>query len=71
LVLLLPPSKWDYYNYSDTKGYGLFELGKPKEALDILQKTWDEIPFKVYFIKSHLEEVKRAIADKKLTAESR
>jgi tetratricopeptide (TPR) repeat protein len=70
-AIRLAPSKWDYYNYSDTKGYGLFELGKPKEALDILQKTWDEIPFKVYFIKSHLEEVKRAIADKKLTAESR
>jgi tetratricopeptide (TPR) repeat protein len=55
-------SKYDYYNYSDTKGYGLYKQGKYQEALDILQKTWDATPFKLYSIKSHLEEVKKAIS---------
>ena len=55
-------NKYDYYNYSDTKGYGLYKQGKYQEALNILQKTWDATPFKLYSIKSHLEEVKKAIA---------
>jgi AraC-like DNA-binding protein/TolB-like protein len=54
------PTKYDFYNYSDTKGYGLYKQGKYQEALDILQKTWDETPFKLFSIKSHLEEVKKA-----------
>ncbi len=58
----LAPNKSDYYNYLNTKGWGLFKSGKTKEALEILQKTFDEAPFKVYSIKSHLEEVKKAIA---------
>jgi AraC-like DNA-binding protein/tetratricopeptide (TPR) repeat protein len=57
----LAPSKYDYYNYLDTKGYGLFKLGKYHEALEIMQKMWDSTPFKMYFIKSHLNEVKKAI----------
>jgi tetratricopeptide (TPR) repeat protein/AraC-like DNA-binding protein len=55
-------TKYDYYIYSDTKGFGLFKQGKYQEALDILQKTWDETPFKLFSIKSHLEEVKKAVA---------
>lgn len=57
--------KVDYYNYSDTKGWGLFKQGKVKEALEVLQKTWDEAPFKLYSIKSHLEEVKKTVAEQK------
>lgn len=55
-------TKYDYYIYSDTKGFGLFKQGKYQEALDILQKTWDETPFKLFSLKSHLEEVKKAVA---------
>jgi tetratricopeptide (TPR) repeat protein len=64
-ALKLAHTKWDYYTYLDTKGYGFYKLGMYKEALDILQKLWDETPFKVYFIKSHLEEVKKAVAGQK------
>jgi len=53
--------KYDYYIYSETKGYGLYKAGKYQEALNILQKAWDETPFKFYALKSHLEEVKNAI----------
>lgn len=55
-------TKYDYYNYSDTKGWGLYKQGNYQEAFDILQKTWDETPFKLYLIKSHLEEVKKTVA---------
>jgi tetratricopeptide (TPR) repeat protein len=61
-ALKLAPSKWDYYNYLDTKGYGLFKLGRNQEARETLQNAWDSAEFKMYFIKSHLEEVKKAIA---------
>jgi len=64
-AMKLAPTKWDYYNYLDTKGYGLYKFGKPKEALEILQKCWDEAPFKMYTIKSHLDEVKKAVAGQK------
>jgi tetratricopeptide (TPR) repeat protein len=57
----LAPTKTDYYDYLNTKGWGLYKSGKNREALEILQKTFDEAPFKVYSIKSHLEEVRKAI----------
>jgi AraC-like DNA-binding protein/tetratricopeptide (TPR) repeat protein len=60
-ALKLATTKWDYYNYLDTKGYGLYKLGKNEEALEVLQRTWDSATFKMYFIKSHLEEVRRAV----------
>jgi AraC-like DNA-binding protein/TolB-like protein/Tfp pilus assembly protein PilF len=56
----LASSKYDYYNYLDIKGWGLFKQGKIQMALDILQKTWDSTPFKLYRIKAHLDEVKNA-----------
>jgi tetratricopeptide (TPR) repeat protein len=64
-ALSLAPNKYEYYNCLDTKGYGLYKFGKPKEALEILQKTWDEAPFKLYSIKSHYEEVKKAVSAQK------
>jgi AraC-like DNA-binding protein/tetratricopeptide (TPR) repeat protein len=57
------PNKFDYYAYSDTKGWGLHKQGKYQEALDILQKTWDATPFKVYTLKAHFEEVKKAVSE--------
>jgi tetratricopeptide (TPR) repeat protein len=55
-------TKYEYYNYSDTKGWGLYKQGRYKEALDILKKTWDETPFRLYSIKSHLEYAKKAVS---------
>jgi tetratricopeptide (TPR) repeat protein len=64
-AMKLAKDKVDYYNYSDTKGWALYKQGKYNEALEVLQKTWDEAPFKLYSIRSHLEEVKKAVAVQK------
>ena len=58
----LAPDRYSYYNYSDTKGWGVYKQGKHKEALEILEKTWNDAPYKLYSIKSHLEEVRKAVA---------
>jgi hypothetical protein len=57
----LAKNRTDYYNYMDTKGWGYYRMGKNKEALEILQKVWDEAPYRIYTIKSHYEEVKKAV----------
>jgi hypothetical protein len=31
----------DYYVYLDTKGWGLYKLGQYREALQILEHSWD------------------------------
>jgi TolB-like protein len=64
-AIVLAKSKTDYYDYLNTKGWGLYKQGKYKEALEILQKCWDQAPFKVYSIKSHYEEAKMAIEAQK------
>ena len=49
----------------DTKGWGLFKQGKYKEALEILQKSWDlRRKYAVYDHEAflHLEEAKKAVA---------
>jgi TolB-like protein len=61
----LTKSKIDYYDYLNTKGWGQYKQGKAREALEILQKCWDEAPFKLYSIRSHLEEVKKSVAGQK------
>ncbi len=53
----------DNYRYLDTKGWGLYKQGRHKEALDILQKSWDKRIEKSVYNHSaflHLEEVKKA-----------
>jgi TolB-like protein len=60
-AIALAPDKITYYNYMEKKGWGLYKQGKYKEALVILQKCWDEAPFKFYSIKSHLDDVKKAV----------
>jgi tetratricopeptide (TPR) repeat protein len=57
----LAKTKVEYYNYMNTKGYALFKMGKVNEALSVLQKVYDEAPYKIYSIKSHYEEVKKAV----------
>jgi tetratricopeptide (TPR) repeat protein len=60
-AMKLAKNRTDYYNYMDTKGWGYYRMGKNKEALEILQKVWDEAPYRIYTIKSHYEEVKKAV----------
>jgi tetratricopeptide (TPR) repeat protein len=64
-AMKLAPNKIDYYNYLDMKGWSLYKQGKYQESLEILQRTWDEAPFKLYSIRSHLEEVKKAMEGQK------
>jgi tetratricopeptide (TPR) repeat protein len=64
-AMKMAKNKVDYYNYLNTKGWALYKQGKTKESLDILQKCWDETPYKLYSIKSHYEEVKKAVAIQK------
>jgi AraC-like DNA-binding protein/tetratricopeptide (TPR) repeat protein len=64
-ALSLARNQCDYYKYLDSQGWGLFNLGRETEALSILQKTCDEAPFKLYTYKSHLEQVRNAVAAQK------
>jgi Tfp pilus assembly protein PilF len=64
-AMKLAPDTYDYYNYLDIKGWGSYKQGRYMEALEILQKTWDSIPFPLYRIKSHLEEIKKVVPGQK------
>jgi tetratricopeptide (TPR) repeat protein len=55
----------DNYSYLHTKGLGLFKLGKYKEALEILQKSWDLKPIYDHEAFLHLEAAKKAVANQK------
>jgi tetratricopeptide (TPR) repeat protein/TolB-like protein len=52
-------------SYLDTKGWGLYKLGKYNEALELLEKARDLLnPPYSYDIVNHIELVKKAIAGK-------
>jgi tetratricopeptide (TPR) repeat protein len=56
------------YNYLHTKGWGLYKQGKFKEALELLEKSWDlRRQYAVYDHEAylHLEEAKKAVANQK------
>jgi tetratricopeptide (TPR) repeat protein len=55
----------DYYNYLDTKGWGLYKQGKYQEALVTLEKSWNLKPRYNHNIYLHLEEAKKAVASQK------
>jgi len=62
-ALELSPGNGDYL---DTKGMGLYKLGKYDEALELLEKARDlKKPLYSHEISSHIEEVKKAIAEQK------
>ena len=64
-ALLLSP---DNYSLLDTKGLGLYKLGKFQEALEILQNSWDlRMKNAIYSHKAylHLEEAKKAAVSQK------
>lgn len=51
------------YSYLDTKGWGLYKQGRYKEALEILEKSWELKPVYDHEIFLHLEETRKAVAD--------
>jgi TolB-like protein/Tfp pilus assembly protein PilF len=58
----------DQYEFLDTKGWGLYKQGKYKEALDLLQKSWDlRLQKAIYTYEPflHLEAAKKAVAGMK------
>lgn len=55
----------DNYQYLDTKGWGLYKQGKFKEALELLEKSWEIKPVYDHGIYLHLEEARKAVAGKK------
>jgi len=55
----------DYYNYLDTKGWGLYKQGKYQEALETLEKSWNLKPRYNHNIYLHLEAAKKAVASQK------
>jgi len=60
-ALLLIPDK---ALFLDTKGWGLYKQGRNTEALKLLEKSWELKPVYNHEIFLHLEEVKKAIANK-------
>jgi tetratricopeptide (TPR) repeat protein len=64
-AMKLAKTRTDYYTFMDIKGWAYYKMGKNKDALEILQKTWDEVPYKIYSIRSHYEEVKKTVAIQK------
>ena len=60
--------KPDNYNALHAKGWGLYKQGKYKEALEMLQKSWDlrrENSIYNHLAYLHLEEAKKAVASQK------
>ncbi len=53
----------DNYSYLDCKGWGLYKQGKYKEALELLEKSWDLKPIYDHEVFLHLEAAKKAIAN--------
>jgi AraC-like DNA-binding protein/tetratricopeptide (TPR) repeat protein len=59
-AMALAHDKMHYFKYLDMKGWSLYKQGKNREALEILEKTWNAAPFPLYTIRSHLETVRKA-----------
>jgi tetratricopeptide (TPR) repeat protein len=57
----------DDYSYLHTKGWGLYKQGRYKDALEILQKSWDLKPVYDHGIYLNLEAAKKAVANQKRT----
>ncbi len=55
----------NYYNYLDTKGWGLYKQGKYQEALETLEKSWNLKPRYNHNIYLHLEAAKKAVTSQK------
>jgi Tfp pilus assembly protein PilF len=58
-------SEPDNYRFLHTKGWGLYKQGKTREALGMLQRSWDLKTVYDHKIYLHKEEVIKAISDQK------
>ncbi|TFH34756.1 MAG: tetratricopeptide repeat protein [Bacteroidia bacterium] len=54
----------DNFEYLDTKGWGLYKQGNYKEALELLERSWDLKPAFIFDLYLHLEEVKKATGNR-------
>jgi tetratricopeptide (TPR) repeat protein len=61
-ALDLSPDTWYML---DTKGWGLYKQKKYKDALELLEKSWDLKPIYDHELYLHLESAKKAIANQK------
>jgi tetratricopeptide (TPR) repeat protein len=61
-AMALASNNVDYYKYMDLKGWGLYKQGQVKKALEILQKVQDSIPFPMYMLTAHYQDVKKSAA---------
>ncbi len=52
----------DNYLFLDTRGWGLYKMGKYKEALKLLERSWDLRPVYNYTLSEHLDKAKKAVA---------
>ena len=53
------------YSFYDCKGWGLYKLGRKKEALEFLERSWELKPVYNHKIYLHLEEVIKAVSEEK------
>jgi tetratricopeptide (TPR) repeat protein/AraC-like DNA-binding protein len=53
------------YSFYDCKGWGLYLQGRNKEALELLEKSWDLKPVYDHKIYLHMEEVRKAVSEDK------
>jgi hypothetical protein len=49
----------------DTKGWGFYKQGRYKEALEILERSWELKPVYEHEVYLHLEAAKKAVAGQK------
>jgi tetratricopeptide (TPR) repeat protein len=54
------------YSLLHTKGWGLYKQGRYKEALELLEKSWDLKPIYDHEVFLHLEAAKKAVAGLKI-----
>lgn len=52
----------EYWPSLDAKGWALYKLGKPEEALELLKDSWDLRPAYVHIGYLHIQEIEEAIA---------
>jgi tetratricopeptide (TPR) repeat protein len=55
----------DDYLMIDTKGWGFYKQGRYKEALEILERSWELKPVYEHEVYLHLEAAKKAVAGQK------
>jgi AraC-like DNA-binding protein/tetratricopeptide (TPR) repeat protein len=58
-------SPYNYYEFMDLKGRCLLKQGRNREALEILEETYNSTPYKVWFIYSDLMKAREAVANLK------